>query len=62
MLGLWIEQNEGAKCWLRVMNELLSRGLRDMLIAVIDGLKGFPEAIRSVFPETQVQTCIVYVA
>ena len=60
VLGLWIEQNEGAKFWLRVMNELRGRGLRDILIAVIDGLKGFPEAIRSVFPETQVQTCIVH--
>ena len=60
VLGLWIEQNEGAKFWLRVMNELRSRGLRDILIAVVDGLKGFPEAIRSVFPETQVQTCIVH--
>ncbi len=60
VLGLWIEQNEGAKFWLRVMNELRGRGLRDILIAVVDGLKGFPEAIRSVFPETQVQTCIVH--
>ena len=60
VLGLWIEQNEGAKFWLRVMNELRGRGLRDILIAVVDGLKGFPEAIRSVFPETQVQTCVVH--
>ena len=60
VLGLWIEQNEGAKFWLRVMNELRGHGLCDILIAVIDGLKGFPEAIRSVFPETQVQTCIVH--
>ena len=60
VLGLWIEQNEGAKFWLRVMNELRGRGLRDILIAVVDGLKGFPEAIRSVFPEAQVQTCVVH--
>lgn len=60
VLGLWIEQNEGAKFWLRVMNELRGRGLRDILIAVVDGLQGFPEAIRSVFPETHVQTCIVH--
>ena len=45
MLGLWIEQNEGAKFWLRVMNELRNRGVEDILIAVVDGLKGFPEAI-----------------
>ncbi|MGI9386932.1 MAG: IS256 family transposase [Methyloligellaceae bacterium] len=60
ILGLWIEQTEGAKFWLRVMNELKSRGIRDVLIAVVDGLKGFPEAINTVFPETQVQTCIVH--
>jgi len=60
VLGLWIEQTEGAKFWLRVMNELKSRGLNDILIAVVDGLKGFPEAITTVFPETVVQTCIVH--
>ena len=60
VLGLWIEQTEGAKFWLRVMNELKSRGTQDVLIAVVDGLKGFPEAINTVFPETQVQTCIVH--
>ena len=60
ILGLWIEQTEGAKFWLRVMNELKSRGVKDCLIAVVDGLKGFPEAIGAVFPETQVQTCIVH--
>jgi putative transposase len=59
VLGLWIEQTEGAKFWLRVMNELRNRGVADMLIAVVDGLKGFPEAISAVFPEAQVQTCIV---
>lgn len=60
ILGLWIEQAEGAKFWLRVMNELRNRGIQDILIAVVDGLKGFPEAISAVFPETQVQTCIVH--
>ncbi len=60
VLGLWIEQTEGAKFWLRVMNELKNRGLHDILIAVVDGLKGFPEAINAVFPETVVQTCIVH--
>ena len=60
VLGLWIEQNEGAKFWLKVMNELRNRGVEDILIAVVDGLKGFPEAITAAFPETQVQTCIVH--
>ena len=60
VLGLWIEQNEGAKFWLKVMNELRNRGVEDILIAVVDGLKGFPEAITTVFPLTSVQTCIVH--
>ena len=60
VLGLWLEQNEGAKFWLRVMNELRTRGVEDVLLAVVDGLKGFPEAILAVFPEAQVQTCIVH--
>ncbi|MCF1450694.1 MULTISPECIES: IS256 family transposase [Rhizobium/Agrobacterium group] len=60
ILGLWIETNEGAKFWLRVMNELKNRGVEDILIAVVDGLKGFPEAINAVFAETTVQTCIVH--
>lgn len=60
ILGLWIEQTEGAKFWLRVMNELKHRGVEDILIAVVDGLKGFPDAITAVFPETTVQTCIVH--
>jgi len=60
ILGLWIEQSEGAKFWLRVMNELRSRGIEDVLLAVVDGLKGFPEAIVAVFPDAQVQTCIVH--
>jgi len=60
VLGLWIAENEGAKFWLSVMNELKNRGLADILIAVVDGLKGFPEAITAAFPETTVQTCIVH--
>jgi putative transposase len=60
VLGIWIEQTEGAKFWLRVMTEVKNRGVNDILIAIIDGLKGFPEAINSVFPETQIQTCIVH--
>jgi putative transposase len=60
ILGLWLEQNEGAKFWLRVMNELKNRGVEDVLIAVVDGLKGFPEAIAAVFPDATVQTCIVH--
>lgn len=60
ILGIWIEQTEGAKFWLRVMNELKNRGVSDILIAVVDGLKGFPGAINAAFPETIVQTCIVH--
>src|SRR5215210_8885517 len=60
ILGIWIEQTEGAKFWLRVMNELKNRGVCDVLIAVVDGLKGFPDAILAVFPQATVQTCIVH--
>src|SRR5512144_1387483 len=60
ILGLWIEQSEGAKFWLRVMTELESRGVEDILIAIVDGLKGFPEAITATFPQAQVQTCGVH--
>ena len=60
VLGLWFKQNEGAKFWLRVMNELRNRGAEDILLAVVDGLKGFPDAITAVFPEAIVQTCIVH--
>ncbi len=60
ILGIWIEQTEGAKFWMRVMSELKNRGVADMLIAVVDGLKGFPDAINAVFPETVVQTCVVH--
>ena len=60
VLGLWVEQNEGAKFWLRVMNELRNRGTEDIMLAVVDGLKGFPDAITAVFPDAVVQTCIVH--
>jgi len=60
ILGLWIEQNEGAKFWLSVMNEIRRRGTEDILIAIVDGLKGFPDAITTVFSQTRVQTCIVH--
>jgi putative transposase len=60
VLGIWIEQTEGAKFWLRVMTEIKNRGVNDILIAIVDGLKGFPEAINAVFAETQIQTCIVH--
>jgi putative transposase len=60
ILGIWIETSEGAKFWLRVMNELKNRDVEDILIAVVDGLKGFPEAINAAFPQALVQTCIVH--
>jgi len=60
VLGIWIEQTEGAKFWLKVMNELKTRGVHDILIVCCDGLKGFPEAIETVFPKATVQTCIVH--
>jgi putative transposase len=60
VLGLWIEQTEGAKFWLKVFNELRNRGVQDVLIAVVDGLKGFPESIETAFPLATVQTCIVH--
>ena len=60
VLGIWIEKNEGAKFWLSVFTELKNRGLHDVLIACVDGLKGLPEAIESVFPEAEVQLCIVH--
>lgn len=60
VLGLWIEQTEGAKFWLKVFNDLKNRGVADVLIAVVDGLKGFPEAIEATFPLAQIQTCIVH--
>ena len=60
ILGIWIEQTEGAKFWLRAMTEVKNRGVSDILIAVVDGLKGFPEAITAVVPLTQIHTCIVH--
>lgn len=60
LLGLWIDQSEGAKFWLAIMSELKNRGLRDILIAAVDGLSGFPDAIRAVYPETEVQLCVVH--
>ena len=60
LLGLWIEKNEGAKFWLSVLTELQNRGLKDIFIVCVDGLSGFPEAIETVFPQTQVQLCIVH--
>ena len=60
VLELWIEQTEGAKFWLKVFNELKNRGLDDVLIAVADGLRGLPEAIEAVYPQAQIQTCIVH--
>ena len=60
VLGLWIAQTEGAKFWLSVITELKNRGVNDIFIACVDGLKGFPEAIETVFPKTEVQLCIVH--
>ena len=60
VLGMWIAETEGAKFWLQVVTELKNRGVKDIFIACVDGLKGFPEAIEAVFPETQVQLCIVH--
>ena len=59
LLGLWISENEGAKFWLHTLTELQNRGVKDILIACVDGLKGFPEAIQTVFPKTKIQLCIV---
>jgi putative transposase len=60
VLGLWTSANEGAKFWLTILTELRNRGLKDIFIACVDGLKGFPQAIESVYPQTQVQLCIVH--
>lgn len=60
LLGIWISQNEGSKFWLNVLTELKNRGVEDIFITCIDGLTGFPEAIETVFPKTQVQLCIVH--
>ena len=60
LLGLWLAETEGAKFWLGILTELQTRGVKDILIACVDGLKGFPDAIGNVFPDTQVQLCIVH--
>ena len=60
VLGMWTAETEGAKFWLQVVTELKSRGVKDIFIACVDGLKGFPEAIETVFPDTQVQLCLVH--
>lgn len=60
LLGMWIAANEGAKCWLSVLTELQQRGVEDILIACVDGLKGFPEASNAVFPQPHIQLCIVH--
>jgi putative transposase len=57
---MWSQQTEGAKFWMQVLNELKHRGVPDILICCVDGLKGFPEAIEAIFPQTTVQTCIVH--
>ena len=59
VLGLWVAQTEGAKFWLQVLTELQNRGVKDILIACVDGLKGFPEAIEAIYPQTEVQLCIL---
>jgi putative transposase len=60
VLGMWFQANEGAKFWMQVLTDLKQRGVQDILICCVDGLKGFPEAIEAVFPQTTVQTCIVH--
>jgi transposase-like protein len=60
VLGMWFQDTEGAKFWMQVLSDLKQRGVRDILICCVDGLKGFPEAIEAIFPDTEVQTCIVH--
>jgi putative transposase len=60
VLGMWFQEAEGAKFWMQVLSELKQRGVRDILICCVDGLKGFPEAIEAIYPATVVQTCIVH--
>lgn len=60
LLGLWMAENEGAKFWLSVLTELKNRGVEDILIACIDGLKGFPDAINAVYPDSKIQLCIIH--
>ena len=60
LLGLWLSENEGTKFWLNVLTELQNRGVKDVLIACVDGLKGFPDAISAAYPDTRIQLCIVH--
>ena len=60
LLGMWLSETEGAKFWLSVLTELQNRGVNDILIACVDGLKGFPDAIQTVFPQPHIQLCIVH--
>jgi putative transposase len=60
VLGMWFQETEGAKFWMHVLTELKQRGVQDILICCVDGLKGFPDAIEAIFPNTTVQTCIVH--
>ena len=60
LLGMWLSENEGAKFWLGVLTELQNRGVQDILIACVDGLKGFPDAINAIFPNTEVQLCVIH--
>lgn len=60
LMGIWLSESEGAKFWMGVLNELKNRGVEDILIACVDGLKGFPEAIKAIFPNTEVQVCITH--
>src|SRR5436189_1887067 len=60
VLGMWFQETEGAKFWMQVLADLKQRGVQDILICCVDGLKGFPEAIEAIFPKTTVQTCIVH--
>ena len=60
ILGMYVGENESAKFWLSILNGLKNRGVKDILIACIDGLAGFPQAISAVFPETEIQHCIIH--
>jgi putative transposase len=60
VLGMWFQETEGAKFWMQVLSDLKHRGVQDILICCVDGLKGFPEAIEAIFPKTTVQTCVVH--
>jgi transposase-like protein len=60
ILGIWVSETEGSKFWMHVLNELKNRGIDDILIACVDGLKGFPEAIKAIFPHSSVQLCVVH--